>query len=354
MQPTEPVRGLWFKRDSLNQASAESYLERTMQNHDLSQASQPNINFAEAPIVEFNSVRYTEILEPNTALVSDNINDPDINVWVRGYGGSNPSGASKGRYADVNSGGVQLGFDVPLSQQSRIGLFGTYAALYGNDGSRGSWDADGWGGGGYAEYWGDDFYLRGMISAGAYAGVHSRNVNGDTARGERSGNSWTGVISIGAPFDAGDWIIEPEALVSYTNTNLDKFSEHGVDRERRLRYHEMGLDQYGSQLSVKLAYPVRDGQRSLFLPSLRLGWVTDWGRQGSDQQKVTFLESGYSHSYGINSDFDHGALVELGIDYSAYNFTDTSIGAYVRGGAVLWGGERGTSWQVSGGLNFRF
>ncbi len=89
-------------------------------------------------------------------------------------------------------------------------------------------------------------------------------------------------------------------------------------------------------------------------PWRRLGWVTDWGRQGSDHQKVTFLESGHSHSYGINNEFDHGAFVELGIDYSAYNFTDTSIGAYARGGAVLWGGDRGTTWQVSGGLNFRF
>ncbi len=56
----------------------------------------------------------------------------------------------------------------------------------------------------------------------------------------------------------------------------------------------------------------------------------------------------------LGGDADHGALVELGLDYTTYNFTDTSMGLYARGGAVFWGGDRGTSWRVSGGLNFRF
>jgi hypothetical protein len=30
------------------------------------------------------------------------------------------------------------------------------------------------------------------------------------------------------------------------------------------------------------------------------------------------------------------------------------MGVYARSGVVLWGGDRGTSWQVQGGLNFRF
>ena len=89
------------------------------------------------------------------------------------------------------------------------------------------------------------------------------------------------------------------------------------------------------------------------MPSLRLGWVADWGRSG-DSQKLTFLESGNSDRISINGDADHGALIELGLDYTTFNFTDTSMGVYARSGVVLWGGDRGTSWQVQGGLNFRF
>jgi len=272
---------------------------------------------------------------------------------VRGFGGRDSAPTGRNRYADVDNGGVQLGFDVPLGRTSRIGLFGTYAATDVSNGSRGSWETDGWGGGGYAEYWTDNLYLRGMISASGYDGEHSRSVNGQSARGDRSGNSWSGVVSVGAPFDSGDWIIEPQAQLSYTNMSLDKFSESSGDRDDRLRFHAMEVDQFGSELSVKFAHPIRDGERSLFMPALRLGWVADWGLSG-DKQKVTFLESGSTYRTSINSDADHGALVELGLDYTTYNFTDTSMGVYARGGAVFWGGDRGTSWRVSGGLTFRF
>ncbi|QNJ06835.1 putative outer membrane autotransporter barrel [Synechococcus sp. MEDNS5] len=69
---------------------------------------------------------------------------------------------------------------------------------------------------------------------------------------------------------------------------------------------------------------------------------------------MTFLEAGSTNRNSINSDADNGALVELGLDCTTYNFTDTSMGVYARTGVVLWGGDRGTSWQVQCGLNFRF
>ena len=51
------------------------------------------------------------------------------------------------------------------------------------------------------------------------------------------------------------------------------------------------MDQLGSEISLKFARPIRDGERSLFLPSLRVGWAADWGMSGGDQ-KVTYRESG--------------------------------------------------------------
>ena len=319
---------------------------------ELAQTSTSSLDSAAGPIVRVDGKIYREVLEPNTVLISRTVNEPGINVWVRGFGGSSPNGASSGRTADIDKGGAQLGFDIPLSHTTRVGLFGTYAVMDADDGSRGSWDADGWGGGGYAEYWTDNFYLRGMVSGGGYDGDHRRKVNGNTASGNRSGNSWTGVVSLGAPFDSGDWILEPQALVSYTNTSLDRFSEGGVKRSKRLRYHAMEIDNVDTELAMKFTYPIRDGQRSLFMPSLRLGWAADWGNSG-DNQKVSHLDSGDSYRMGINGDADHGALIELGLDYTSFNFNATSMGVYARTGVVIWG-ERSTSWQVQGGLHFRF
>ena len=352
--PAEPIRPLWFKSDALDPVVAERFLEQTLQRYDMAQIDAVDLEAdGDAIVVTIDGVRYHEVVEPHGLLFTNEVNEPGVNVWVRGFGGSSSNGTTGRRYANFDNAGAQLGVDIPLSDTTRIGLFGTYAVMNGRDGGRGRWDADGWGGGAYAEYWSKDIVVRGMVSAGGYDGEHRRSVNGETAKGDRSGNSWTGVVSLAAPLESGDWLIEPQALVSYTNTSLDRFSEHGADREDRLRFHSMEVDQVGTELSLKFAHPIRDGERSLFLPSLRVGWAADWGISG-DQQKVTFLESGKSKRWDVNGSDDHAALIELGLDYTTYNFNDTSMGVYARGGALIWGGDRGTSWQVQGGLNVRF
>lgn len=354
--PAEPLRPLWFKTDQLDDAEAETYLERTLDHDDMAQIDAVGIEAdsdADGMVITVDGLRYEEIVEPHSLLFTNEVNAPGVNAWVRGFGGGSSNGAAGDRYANFSNGGGQLGIDIPISDETRIGLFGTYAVMNGTDGARGSWDTDGWGGGAYAEYWTRNVYLRGMVSAGGYSGEHRRKIDGETAKGDRSGNSWTGVLNIGAPLQSGDWIIEPQAHLSYTNTSLDKFSEHGADGRDRLRFHDMEVDQLGSELSVKFAVPIRDGERSLFLPSLRVGWAADWGMSG-DHQKVTYLESGKSKRWNVNSNDDHAALVELGLDYTTFNFNDTSMGVYARGGALLWAGNRGTNWQVQGGLNFKF
>ena len=352
-EPAVPIRPLWLKSDALDAAIAEGYLERTLQLYARAQSDAVAFETDESLFIEVDGVRYREVVEPHGLLFTNEVNEPGVNVWVRGFGGSSSNGSTGHRHADFDNGGAQLGFDIPLSAETRVGLFGTYAVMNGRDGGRGSWDTDGWGGGAYAEYWTKTLVLRGMISGGGYDGEHRRSVNGDTAKGNRSGNSWTGVVSVAAPMDSGDWLIEPQALISYTNTSLDKFNEHGADREDRLRYHEMEVDQMGSELSLKFAHPIRDGERSLFLPSLRVGWTADWGISG-DHQKVTYRESGKTKRWDVNGSDDHAALIELGLDYTTFNVNDTSMGVYARGGALVWGGDRNTSWQVQGGLSFRF
>ena len=63
----------------------------------------------------------------------------------------------------------------------------------------------------------------------------------------------------------------------------------------------------------------------MFLASLRVGWAADWGMSG-DHQKVSYLESGKSKRWDVNGSDDHAALVELGLDYTTFNFKDTSMG----------------------------
>ena len=115
----------------------------------------------------------------------------------------------------------------------------------------------------------------------------------------------------------------------------------------------MEIDNVDTELAMKFTHPISDGQRSLFMPSLRLGWAADWGNNGGSQ-RVSTIDSGETYRFGINGDADHAALIELGLDYTTYNVNGTLVGVYARGGALVWGGDRGTSWQVQGGLSFKF
>ena len=51
---------------------------------------------------------------------------------------------------------------------------------------------------------------------------------------------------------------------------------------------------------------------------------------------------------------ENGALIEAGLDYTIANLNSTSWKLYVKGGAEVWGGDRGTDWRGSGGVTWQF
>ena len=139
--------------------------------------------------------------------------------------------------------------------------------------------------------------------------------------------------------------------MSYTNTSLDRFSEGGVKRSKRLQYHAMEIDNVDTELAMKFTYPIRDGQRSLFMPSLRLGWAADWGNSGNSQ-KVSYIDSGDSYHRHQRRcrprrpDRVRPRLHQLQLQRHLHGRLRPH-----RCGDL---GEQGTSWQVQGGLSFRF
>ena len=69
---------------------------------------------------------------------------------------------------------------------------------------------------------------------------------------------------------------------------------------------------------------------------------------------MTYRDSGKSKRWDVNGGDDHAALIELGLDYTTYNVNCTSVGVYAPRRCSGWGGDRSTSWQVQGGLSFKF
>ena len=353
VQEEVPIRALWSKDDHLSDAVAIDYVDRKLatmliaNDHGATRYS----GAGETPTVQFGDQPYLERISPNTLLFSQPNLETNISTWVRGYGSGGDGLGYRGN-TDVSSGGVAFGVDVDLSSTVRLGAYGNYGSSNSSD-RYGSWSPDGWGGGITADYWTDSFYVQGLFGGIGYGGNHKRHVNGDTASGHRSGESWNGAIRIGAPIDAGSLYLEPQAQVAWTSAILSSFTENGVDRSQRLHYKSRNLDWFDTELALKLAAPLRQSERSLLMPSLRLGWVANWG-QSQPSQQVNVVNNDKTYSYGGGDGNSNGLLVEAGLDYTTYNFSDTSIAVFVRGGPVFWDQGRGTSWRAWGGIGLRF
>lgn len=348
----EPIRALWQKDGELPQPVALDYVNRQLRQQMLAQVEQSTVSTeVTGEIIRFDDTDYLEILEPTTLLYSHPYMEPGLTAWVNGYGAGDRLQLNN-RTIDLNSGGVVFGFDLDLSDSFSIGLFGNYSSTD-TSSSRGSWNPDGWGGGVTADWWTDNFYVQGLFGGTSFSGRQERKLNGDNASGDRSGNSWNAAVRLGAPIDAGSIYLEPQAQFSWTGATFDSFTESGVSRDQRLRFSGSNADLFGTELAIKIGVPLRSDERSLFFPSLRLGWIANWG-QDNGNQTVRYIESGDSYSYGMSTENANGLLVEAGLDYTTFNFTDTSVGVFVRGGPVFWGSDLGTSWRAWGGLSLSF
>ena len=75
---------------------------------------------------------------------------------------------------------------------------------------------------------------------------------------------------MGAPFKVGGVVLEPQAQAVWTQNREDGFSEtSGTERNLRLKYKDRTTNFLETELGLKLSMPIRTGDRSLLVPSLR-------------------------------------------------------------------------------------
>ena len=352
-QPTpEPIRALWHKDGDLPEPMALDYVNTHLRQQMLTQVDQSTVSTeVSSEVLRFGDTDYLEILEPATLLYSHPYIDPGLTAWVNGYGAGDRLQLNN-RTINLNNSGVVFGIDMDLSDSFSLGLYGNYSSTD-TSSSRGSWNPNGWGGGVTADWWTDSFYVQGLFGGNSFSGRQERKLNSGTASGDRNGNSWNAAVRLGAPIDAGSVYLEPQAQFSWTGTTMNSFSESGVSRDEQLRFSGSNADLFGTELAIKIGVPLRSDERSMFFPSLRLGWIANWG-QCNGNQTVRFIESGESYSYGMSTENANGLLVEAGLGYTTFNFSDTSVGVFLRGGPVFWGSGLGTSWRAWGGLSLDF
>ena len=203
--------------------------------------------------------------------------------------------------------------------------------------------------------------MQGVVGLTWFDGVQDRGIldivdgyGGDTARGSKSARTFTGGVRIGAPFQWGSVVLEPQAQLVGTQNEEDGFSEtSGTNKDLRLKYRGRTTNFLETELGMKLSIPINSGDRALWVPSIRAAWLGDWD-QGNDPQTIGYTYTDQTVDIPSNLESENGALVEIGLDYSIQNFDDVSVKVYGRGGMEFWGSDRGTTWRASGGVTFQF
>ena len=349
----EPIRGLWSKTEAMDEQQAQEYLEQRV-----AQGYQVVVEEAE---IELDGVSYVEDL----SLTAQYAQRDGVRAWYRAFGGDIGPTQTSILYGDYNAsaGGMVLGADVSLGSNVQIGAFANYGNIslnqFGGDTGSGSWNPNGWGGGITADWWSENFYVQGLVSASGFSGNQKRNIipitgkiGNETASGEKSATSYAYALRLGAPFQTGSLLMEPQFTAAWTQNQESGFSENGAD-QLNLRYGSRTTNFLQTELGMKFALPIKSGERAEWVPNLRMAWLGDWDQNNGDQT-IGYRFTDKDVDVPSYEEDNNGVLIEAGLDYTMANINSGSWKLYVRGGAEVWGGDRGTDWRASGGMTWQF
>ncbi len=349
----EPIRGLWSQTEGMDEQQAQEYLEQRV--------AQGDQVVVEEAVIELDGVGYVE----DPSLTAQYAEREGVRAWYRAFGGDIGPTQTSILYGDysASAGGMVLGADVSLGSNIQIGAFANYGDVslnqFGGDTGSGSWNPNGWGGGITADYWSENFYVQGLISASCFSGSQKRNIvrinanlGDETASGEKSATSYAYALRLGAPFQTGSLLMEPQFTAAWTQNQESGFSESGAD-QLNLRYSSRTTNFLQTELGMKFALPIKIGERAEWVPNLRVAWLGDWDQNNGDQS-IGYRFTDKDVDVPSYEEDNNGVLIEGGIDYTVANINSGSWKLYVRGGAEVWGGDRGTDWRASGGMTFQF
>ena len=356
----EPVRGLWSKNAPIGDAEASEFVEEAIQPLVMAEADSA-VKMPHASLLQFSGV----VLSEDNSLTVQYAQRDGWRGWFRGFGGNDRAYASTTIANDYSlyTGGFVVGADLALSESFQLGGYVNYGdvdVVQRGDTGGGDWSPDGWGGGLTADYWTENFYVQGLFGASGFSGTQERGIVsiadgwGDvSARGEKSASTWLGALRIGAPFQVGKTLLEPQLTGIWTQNQEESFSESGVRDALRLSYRKRTTNYLQTGLGLKAAWPIKSCKRAQWVPSVKVAWLSDWDL-GNGEQTIGYRSTDREVGFKPEQENQNGALIEAGLDYSVANLNATSFKLYAKGGVEIWGGDRGTSWRASGGVTFQF
>lgn len=266
-----------------------------------------------ARVDEIQGVCCDTACEPNKAGVPVKVHEcksPEqrSNWWGKGFG-------SLGRQDDVNNMngyqteaiGLMLGYDVPLNNDTRVGLGAGWANSYidGNH-SDNHTTVNSYQVTGYVNYAPGPWFVQGALTAGIDRYNGSRHIEfpgiSRTASSDFTGQQYTGLVTAGRHFNLNQVTVTPMASLQASRINVGSYTESGAS-DVNLHVDSQNYNFVQSSLGLKAERVIQSG-KSTYSPEAHAKWLHDFNSTTMEQNAL-FTGGGASFKVqGVKQDRD--------------------------------------------------
>jgi hypothetical protein len=152
-------------------------------------------------------------------------------------------------------------------------------------------------------------------------------------------------------------ILEPQATAIWNHNQDASYTETGRYQAFALKVNSYTDNFLQTAIGTKLAWPIKQGERNLIVPNIKVAWLADWDTDnGAVSFKRAFTRRGRkarTAEIPSNQEQQYGVLLEGGVDYAIAQGPTTAWKLYAKGGAKLWM-NKAADWRTSGGITFQF
>ncbi|MDX1725007.1 MAG: autotransporter domain-containing protein [Pseudomonas sp.] len=231
------------------------------------------------------------------------------NWWAKTFGNSGSQGDVDNSYGyDTKTYGLVLGYDRPVSENTRVGLSAGYAnsTIDGNN-SSGETTIDSYQLTSYLNYTPGPWYVQGALTAGVdrYDGERQISFPGvnRVAKSEYDGQQYTALVSAGKHFYFDQEVtVTPFASLQTSLLKVDGYNERGAGGlNHRVDDQDYNLTQSG--VGVKVERVIRSGA-STYSPEVHVKWLHDFSDTTTEQTAVLTGGGSAFNVEGIEQDRD--------------------------------------------------
>lgn len=234
--------------------------------------------------------------------------EQQTNWWMKGMGkvGSQDDANGMNGY-QTKAVGAMVGYDVPVTENTRVGLGAGYVnSRINGSHSDNQTKIDSYHLTAYFNYAPDAFFIQGAMTAGIDRYEGSRYIQfpgiSRQAKSDVNGQQYTAMITAGKHFGLNETIITPMVGLKASHLYVDSYKERGAG-DVNLRVDSQNYDFLQSTVGLKVERIIKSGN-STIAPELHAKWMHDFNSTTMEQDALFTGGGGKFNMQGISQDRD--------------------------------------------------